>query len=77
VDEALKALDGRFNEIYGEDGRRAESPEGDYSTVKEMQRMRRDLLADATHGKLLELFSAETASASVARSAISPSAPTA
>jgi hypothetical protein len=28
-----------------------------------MQRMRRDLLADAMHGKLLELFSAETASA--------------
>jgi hypothetical protein len=42
-----------------------------------MQRMGRDLLADAMHGKLLELFSAETASASVARSAISPAAPTA
>jgi hypothetical protein len=40
-----------------------------------MQRMRRALLADAMQGKQLELFSAETASASVARSAVSP-APT-
>jgi hypothetical protein len=27
VDEALKALDGRFNEIYGEDGRKSIPPE--------------------------------------------------
>jgi transposase len=27
VDEALKALDGRFNEIYGQDGRRSIPPE--------------------------------------------------
>jgi hypothetical protein len=39
--------------------------------------MRRDLLADAMYGKLFELFSAETASASVVRSAISQPAPTA
>ena len=39
--------------------------------------MGRDLLTDAMHGKQLELFSAETASVSVARSAISPAAPTA
>jgi len=39
--------------------------------------MRRDLLTDAMHGKQLELFSSETASVSVAQSAISPAAPTA
>lgn len=27
MDEALKALDGRFNEIYGQDGRRSIPPE--------------------------------------------------
>jgi transposase-like protein DUF772 len=27
VDEALKALDGRFDEIYGEDGRKSIPPE--------------------------------------------------
>jgi hypothetical protein len=40
-----------------------------------MQRMKHGLLADVMHGKLLELFSG-TAAASLARSAISPAAPT-